>query len=247
MNVNDLAARLNREYPARDWDQQCQRLVWNAIYFLMGYTRDSQMHTYSTATAARLASRIESTDAGKAPAGAIHYWRYPAEGHVGVALGGGRVLMTGTPGKVPQQLGRNFGVTTVEHYTRVAGNPYLGWSRQNGSNASIVGKLSAAAPASASGGSSASAAQWRTIQDWLKRLGRYSGPVDGVPGRNTWKGIQITVRDRAGYTGPIDGVPGVNTYKAMQRYAANGGGYRGPIDGVLGPNSWAGFVRRLSS
>lgn len=96
-------------------------------------------------------------------------------------------------------------------------------------------------------GTTATKAQWRTIQSWLKRLGRYSGPVDGVPGQNTWKGIQITVRDRDSYTGPIDGIPGRNTARAMQRYARAGGGYTGPIDGVLGPNSWAGFVRRLSS
>ncbi|WP_164509834.1 N-acetylmuramoyl-L-alanine amidase [Gulosibacter massiliensis] len=102
-------------------------------------------------------------------------------------------------------------------------------------------------PAStAASSTTATAAQWKTIQAWLKRLGRYSGPADGVPGVNTWKGIQRTVRDRAGYTGPIDGKPGVNTYKAMQRYA-QGGGYTGPVDGVLGANSWAGFVKRLSS
>lgn len=95
-------------------------------------------------------------------------------------------------------------------------------------------------------GTTATKAQWRTIQSWLKRLGRYSGPVDGVPGQNTWKGIQITVRDRDSYTGPIDGVPGRNTARAMQRYA-RAGGYNGPVDGILGPNSWAGFVRRLSS
>ena len=245
MDINTLAARLNREYPTRDWDQQCQRLVWNAIYFLLGYTSDSQMRTYATATAARVASRIESTDASKAPVGAIHYWRNPAEGHVGISLGGGRVLMTGTPGKVPQQLGKNYGITTVAHYTSAAGNPYLGWARTNGGNASIIGRLSAGA--SAASGSSASKDQWRTIQSWLKRLGRYSGPVDGVPGPNTWKGIQATVKKYGYYSGPVDGGPGANTYKGMQRYARAGGGYTGPVDGILGPNSWAGFVRRLSS
>lgn len=96
-------------------------------------------------------------------------------------------------------------------------------------------------------GTNATKAQWRTIQDWLKRLGRYSGPVDGVPGPNTWKGIQLTVKKYGYYAGPVDGIPGRNTARGMQQYAANGGGYRGPIDGILGPNSWAGFVRRLSS
>ena len=96
-------------------------------------------------------------------------------------------------------------------------------------------------------GTTASKAQWKTIQAWLRKLGRYGGPVDGVPGQNTWKGIQQTVAKYGYYSGPIDGVPGKNTAKGMQSYARNGGGYTGPIDGVLGPNSWAGFVKRLSS
>jgi hypothetical protein len=252
--VDAVAAWMNKTYPTRNHDQQCQRLVWNVIYYLMGYTRDSQMVTYPTARAARLASKIESTNASKAPAGAIHYWQNPAaEGHVGVSLGGESVLMTGTSaalGAGGQLLGNNYGITTVSAYTRAKGNPYLGWSRRNGSNASIVGKIAGRASSNAAASSSsksATKAQWKTIQTWLKKLGRYSGPADGVPGINTWKGVQRTVRDRAGYTGPIDGKPGVNTYKAMQRYAKAGGGYTGPVDGVLGANSWRGFVARLSS
>lgn len=96
-------------------------------------------------------------------------------------------------------------------------------------------------------GTNATRAQWRTIQDWLKRLGRYSGPVDGVPGPNTWAGIQTTVKKYGYYSGPVDGIPGANTAKGMQSYARDGGGYGGPIDGILGPNSWAGFTRRISS
>lgn len=96
-------------------------------------------------------------------------------------------------------------------------------------------------------GTTATKSQWKTIQSWLRKLGRYDGPADGVPGRETWKGIQRTVTRYGYYSGPIDGEPGVNTAKGMQKYAARGGGYTGPIDGVLGQNSWAGFVKRLSS
>ena len=101
--------------------------------------------------------------------------------------------------------------------------------------------------AGSSSGKSASKEQWKTIQSWLKKLGRYSGPVDGVPGVNTWKGIQTTVKKFGYYGGPVDGKPGVNTYKGIQQYAKAGGGYTGPVDGVLGAKSWAGFVKRLSS
>lgn len=96
-------------------------------------------------------------------------------------------------------------------------------------------------------GTNATRAQWQVIQGWLKRLGRYSGSVDGVPGQNTWKGIQTTIKKFGYYSGPIDGIPGTNTAKGMQQYAAAGGGYKGTIDGILGPNSWAGFTRRISS
>ncbi len=145
--LDQIVSYINRTYPNRDYDQQCQRLVWNVIYYVMGYTSDSQMHTYATATAARLASRIESTDALAAPVGAIHYWRNPAEGHVGVSLGGGKVLMTGTQsalGEGGRLLGSNYGVTTVSAYTRRMGNPYLGWALTNGANPTIIGRIGAA-------------------------------------------------------------------------------------------------------
>lgn len=89
--------------------------------------------------------------------------------------------------------------------------------------------------------------QWKTIQKWLKKLGRYNGDADGVPGPNTWKGIQTTVKKYGYYSGPVDGEPGTFTAKGMQMYARDGGGYKGRIDGKLGANSWAGFVKRLSS
>lgn len=143
MTLEELAAWLNETYPDRDWDQQCQRLVWNAVWKLSG-VRESQMANYATATAARIASNIVSTDPAAAPVGAIHYWRNPAEGHVGISLGGGRVLMTGTAralGEGGVLLGTNYGVTTVAAYTKARGNPYLGWARTNGANPSIIDKI----------------------------------------------------------------------------------------------------------
>lgn len=96
-------------------------------------------------------------------------------------------------------------------------------------------------------GTNATREQWVVIQKWLAILGRYDGPIDGVPGPNTWKGIQITLTKYGYYSGPIDGIPGYNTARGMQMYGRDGGGYGGPIDGDLGPNSWIGFVARLSS
>lgn len=119
--------------------------MWNFVYFVMGYTRDEQMETYPTALAAYNASRIESHDPLAAPPGAMHYWANPADaGHVAVELGGGLVLMTGTPGALGdggKQYGNNYGVTTVAAYSRARGNPYRGWSLANGKNESVVGKF----------------------------------------------------------------------------------------------------------
>lgn len=140
LNTADLAAWLNKTYPGRDWNQQCQRLVWNVVWRESGIA-EGQMVTYPTATDARVASSIVSTDAAAAPVGAIHYWKNPAEGHVGVSLGGGSVLMTGTPyalGAGGTQLGANFGVTTVWAYNDRMANPYLGWAYANGANPTIV-------------------------------------------------------------------------------------------------------------
>lgn len=149
MDVLSLAKKINAARPGRDWDQQCQRLVWNVLQQIHGYTDaqgDRMLTTYPTARAAREASKIESTNAAAAPAGAMHYWRNPTvEGHVGVALGNGRVLMTGTKealGSEGKLLGNNFGITTVDAYTKARGNPYLGWSRRNGANTTIVGRIS---------------------------------------------------------------------------------------------------------
>lgn len=237
MQIDEVIRKINATYPDRDWDQWCQRLIWNVIYFAMGYTNDSQVVTYGSAAAARRASRIESPNASKAPVGAIHYWGQPADGHVGVSLGGSRVLMTGTPAAL--------GAGGVQAYSSARNDSYVGWSRTNGANTTLIGRLTV--PGGSTGGTNATKDQWRTIQAWLRRLGRYTGPVDGVPGPNTWKGVQKTVAKYGYYHGPIDGVPGINTYKGMQSYARDGGGYTGPIDGVMGPRSWAGFVKRLSS
>ncbi len=147
MTLDQIVAWLNRTYPNRDWNQWCQRLVWNVVHVVSG-TPEARMVTYETATAARHASHIESTDANAAPSGAIHHFRLPAEGHIGVSLGGEKVLMTGTKhalGEGGVLLGNNYGVTTVSAYSKRMGNPYLGWSRTNGANVSIVGKIGGAA------------------------------------------------------------------------------------------------------
>lgn len=145
MTLEEISEWLNAKYPTRNWNQWCQQLMWNCVYAVMGYTRDSQMGTYPRADLARDASHIESTDPTKAPAGAMHWFTYPIpDGHVGMSLGGSRVLMTGTEealGVGGVLLGKNYGVTTVEAYVKAKGNRYLGWSKTNGANPTLIGKI----------------------------------------------------------------------------------------------------------
>ena len=156
MTIDQICNWLNSEYHGRNWDQQCQRLVWNVVWKLSGIS-EGRMVTYPTATAARNASTIVSSNAKAAPVGAIHYWRNPAEGHVAVSLGNGKVLMTGTSyalGNGGVQKGNNYGITTVDAYTSRMGNPYLGWAHTNGSNPNIQGKITTnngSAPAAGNG------------------------------------------------------------------------------------------------
>lgn len=143
MTLDEIVAWLNATYPSRDWDQRCAQLVWNVVHIVSG-TDEVSMATYDPAKAAYRASVIVSTDSNAAPSGAIHYWANPSvEGHVAVGLGGETVLMTGTEAALNggTLLGNNYGVTTVAAYSSRRGNPYLGWSRAYGANASIVGEI----------------------------------------------------------------------------------------------------------
>lgn len=141
MLLKDVVKELNKRYPIwkrPTWYLWCQALTVNTVEIVSPLT---QLVLYPTAKAAYRASTIVSKDPLKAPAGAIHYWDWGTEGHVGVSLGGGRVLMTGKKNTVPTQLGRAFGVTTVSAYNKATGLKYLGWANSNGKNVSIVGKI----------------------------------------------------------------------------------------------------------
>lgn len=150
VGLDEIVAWLNSQYPGRDWNQDCQRLVWNTVWAVSGVDESVMNPPYPTATAARLASEIESKDAAAAPSGAIHYFLYPDAGHVGVGLGGEAILMTGTQSALGEggvMLGGNFGVTTVSAYVKAMKNPYLGWARSNGRYPSIIGAIGATSPA----------------------------------------------------------------------------------------------------
>lgn len=142
--VEEIITWLNTTYPDRDWDQWCGRLVWNVVYFVSGVP-EHDMTSYDPAKDGYHASSMVSLDPLAAPPGAIHWFERPTiEGHVCVELGGGVVLMTGTPaalGDGGEPRGLNYGTTTVAAYSRAKSNPYLGWSRTYGANPRIIDQI----------------------------------------------------------------------------------------------------------
>ncbi|MFD2674896.1 peptidoglycan-binding domain-containing protein [Gulosibacter bifidus] len=61
------------------------------------------------------------------------------------------------------------------------------------------------------GGEPTSATLRRQIQDGLRRLSHYRGPVDGAWAPETIKGIQRFTQAQNLYNGPADGAVGKNT------------------------------------
>jgi len=140
--LEEVTAWLDAEYPTRDWNQWCAKLVWNVVWFVSGVP-EREMRSYDPATAARHASTIVSTDAAAAPPGAIQHWVMNPDGHVGVSLGDGLVLMTGDSEALAggAMLGNNYGVTTVWAYNQAKGLKYAGWSHTYGSNPTIENQI----------------------------------------------------------------------------------------------------------
>jgi len=85
------------------------------------------------------------------------------------------------------------------------------------------------------------------IQAHLKRLGRYSGPVDGIWGSNTVRGIQYSCQ-LAGLGVTVDGIPGPQTANGVVSY----GSWSSDWPNVNGEYSlqdshWTAFYNRLSN
>jgi hypothetical protein len=75
----------------------------------------------------------------------------------------------------------------------------------------------------------------------------YTGPVNGIMGKNSWQGIQRYLKARWGYTGSISGSPGGRTFTAIQRAANSSGLYEKPValDGTLELKDWQGWAYRV--
>ena len=88
-------------------------------------------------------------------------------------------------------------------------------------------------------------ADWAKYQKALGKSG-YTGPTDGVPGKNTYKAMQLSVQS-FGYDGPIDGKPGPLTHTALQRLLKAAGTYKGKTDGTWSPETLQALVTALDN
>lgn len=77
----------------------------------------------------------------------------------------------------------------------------------------------------------------RAFQTLMKRIGRYTGEVDGVWGPMTSTAAQSWLAGLGHYTGRVDGQWGPMSRKALQRFLASKGLDVGPDDGVQGPRT----------
>jgi hypothetical protein len=240
-----------KSHPTRDgssWKGWCASLMWRAGALPESAARDTAYDAY-------LASSIVSEDCNMAPAGAFHWWKIGADGHVAMAIDtAGWALMAST--HVQELWGEAIGIASVSTYSSSTGAEYLGWS-YDFAGAEIADVHHNPVPPGPGPGPSP-IPHTTTAQDGIpgtiyymrqqlfaSKYG-YQGPLDGALGPESWAGTQRGLAAIAGYQGPDDGVPGPNTYEAMQRVAAKYG-YQGPIDGELGPNSYRGFATFLNT
>lgn len=122
---------------AYDWYGMCAGLTYRTILECGGTVPDGP---YSSAWAAYLATRIESTDPRQCPPGGVHYWDYTGLasngqrarwGHVTLdILGGGTDTLSAT-GHAHEFWKRSAGLISVAAQT-ARGMEYMGWSRTYG-------------------------------------------------------------------------------------------------------------------
>lgn len=218
---------------------RCAALMMRAGNFPSGAAAPTAIDAYHR-------SRVISKDIYSAPNGAMHWWDIGSAGHVAMAMPNGWAMMASC--HIEQSWGDCIGTTPVADYTKTTGATYLGWSYDYcGAEIADVHSNNPTSniPQSNTASTGVPDTYYYMRQQRYASLYGYTGPIDGILGKNSWAGTQRGLRNY-GYTGPDDGVPGVNTYKAMQRLAAQWG-YTGPVDGELGPNSYKGICRYFNT
>jgi hypothetical protein len=113
------------------WDQKCGSLVFRYIDHEFGWSPFPTADISSARRAANNSGPLNST-AADAPALAFHFWDIAGidNGHVGVGMTPGGVMLFMANASVTEDLGDAIGFASVDHYT-TAKSPratYLGWA-----------------------------------------------------------------------------------------------------------------------
>lgn len=147
--------------PRGDWYGLCAGLTYRTILEAGGAVPDGP---YGSAWLAYLATRIESTNAAAAPAGAVHYWDYTDPrgnryGHCALdVLGGGVALLSATRA-ADAYWNTGAGIISVaDQSAQPRMGRYLGWSRTYGRSNRLSITIPRPAPAVASGAHTITAA-----------------------------------------------------------------------------------------
>lgn len=152
-------------YGYRDWDQQCQALMWQQAAALgtVVSTPGSAIEAYNMELAA---GRIRQ---GAAPAGSYVYWAIGKYGHVGYVMNDGRIFMATT--HLQEEWANDYaGWNTLDGYGKATGARYLGWSWKNGGN-SVPFTADSSSPSGGGG---------TPIGDTVKKFTRFQNPQDYV-------------------------------------------------------------------
>lgn len=248
--VAQINTLLDQEFKNRNFAGKCEAARYQITRLTNGL---ENMTSFPSAKAARLNSKIVSRDRTKAQPGDVGFWDKTENEHDLIALGNDLWIGATVLGDTVLDLGNGIKVIHGSTYPAT----FLGYTERVGNNPPArVAEYKIAKPGTTPAGvkppkkkyalNPPKASVQKRIQVALRRRGRYSGPRNGVFGKNTWRGIQRTVAN-VGYSGPQNGVPGEQTALHIQEYAAKFGRYKGPVNGILGPNSWEGFARGLEA
>lgn len=142
MSLGGKALRWVKKHPRRNdgdsWLGYCQALMWQLCNYMYKAPSPAPLSALQASKEAFKAGK--RTDWWNAPAGAFHYWDLPGTkyGHVGLDLKGKGTKVLMASAHVHVVYGAGLGTTSLVAYTRATKATYLGWSRLNGKNGSVM-------------------------------------------------------------------------------------------------------------
>ena len=127
-------AELHKTHNGGPWDGWCAALM---ARMCIAYGNGPIPIPPSAQMAGDWAGKLNS-DYTKAPIGAFHYWKWGADGHVGLDTKGGGTSVFMASSYLSESLSNSIGFQSVDAYTRNGSFPYRGWSMNYGKNGKIL-------------------------------------------------------------------------------------------------------------